>query len=532
MLLSRFFGRRAARSGRPLFRRRFSVEDLEGRQLLSTLTVTNVNDSGPGSFRQAIISSNATKGSATNFIDFQVGSGGTQTIALQSALPTVTHTVAIDAATQPGPGPAPLIVLDGTNAGANVSGITFETSKSSLEGVAVVNFSGYGVVLDGGSAITIADDYIGVAPTGVPAGNGHSGIVLCNGTHGDTITGDAVSGNGGDGLYINSGANHNVVAGNLIGTSPSGTAALGNADDGIMITGGSNDNVIGGTTAAAQNVISANAFYGVHIMDGSDHNVIEGNDIGTNAAGMAPLGNAQSGVRISNGALGNTVGGTVAGAGNVLSGNQEEGVVIDYGANGNFVESNLIGTNAGGTAALGNGDDGILITFGSSGNVIGGTTAAAHNVISANAFYGVHVMDGSDHNVIEGNLIGTTASGTAALGNGEEGVLITCGSSNNVVGGATAGTGNTIMNNLAGGVEFGDAGTGNLVEGNVIDANGFGQTTAGLGDGVVLMCSPGSTVKNNTIAINRDWGIKLKNSRSSVVTGNTFLGNGLGDIET
>ncbi len=374
MFLPRLFGRRHVRSSRKVSRRRFSVETLECRQLLATFTVTNVDDSGTGSLRQAIISSNATKGTATDVIDFEIGSGGVQTIALKSALPAVTRPVAINATTQPGTGSAPRIVLDGTNAGVNVSGIIFQTSNSSLEGVAVVNFSYYGVEVDGGSAITVANDWIGVTPSGGAAGNAHTGMVLSIATHGDTINDNVVSNNGGNGLYIDGDANHNTVTGNLIGTSPSGTAALGNAADGILITSGAVSNVIGGTTAATRNVISANGTYGVHIMDASNGNVVEGNLIGTNASGTAALGNADSGVRISNGALENVIGGTVAGAGNVLSGNHTNGVVINDAANGNFVEGNLIGTTASGKAALGNGDDGVLITSGSLDNVIGGTT--------------------------------------------------------------------------------------------------------------------------------------------------------------
>ena len=73
--------RRQSRRGQP------QLEDLEGRQLLSTFLVTNTSDSGTGSLRQAIKSSNATTGAAVNTIDFQIGTGGIQTINLQSALP-------------------------------------------------------------------------------------------------------------------------------------------------------------------------------------------------------------------------------------------------------------------------------------------------------------------------------------------------------------------------------------------------------------------------------------------------------------
>ncbi len=279
-------------------------------------------------------------------------------------------------------------------------------------------------------------------------------------------------------------------------------------------------------------MISANANYGVHIMDASNSNVVEGNLIGTNAAGTAGLGNGDSGVRISNGALENVIGGTVAGAGNVLSGNKQNGVVIDDDANDNFIEGDLIGTTASGAAAPGNRGDGVLVAHSSDGNVIGGTTSGAQNVISGNDGYGIHIVDSSNSNDVEGNLIGTNAADKGALGNKLDGVMIGIDSTDNVVGGAKTGSGNTIANNSAGGVELYAAGKDNVVEGNLIDANGFGQPTAGLGDGVLVLDTADSTVSNNTIELNRDWAINLDNSGSSTVKGNTFHGNGLGNTHS
>ena len=74
------------------------------------------------------------------------------------------------------------------------------------------------------------------------------------------------------------------------------------------------------------------------------------------------------------------------------------------------------------------------------------------------------------------------------------------------------------------------AGVGNLVEGNVINTNGFGQITVGNGDGVLLTSSPDSTVIDNTIESNRDWGINSQSSGQSVLTGNKLQGNGLGNV--
>src|SRR5207253_10014440 len=106
------------------------------------------------------------------------------------------------------------------------------------------------------------------------------------------------------------------------------------------------------------------------------------------------------------------------------------------------IEGNFIGTDALGRIALGNTLDGVAIEGGAS-NAIGGTTPAARNVISGNGEFGVQILDqGSNFNIVEGNFIGTTASGTAALGNVSDGVFLTTGATDNMIGGTAAGARN------------------------------------------------------------------------------------------
>src|SRR5262249_24621069 len=78
-------GRRRLHSGPRIHPR---LEWMEDRTLLSTFTVTNRDDSGTGSLRQAILDSNAALG-ATNTIDFDIPGGGVQTIAPLSPLPAI-----------------------------------------------------------------------------------------------------------------------------------------------------------------------------------------------------------------------------------------------------------------------------------------------------------------------------------------------------------------------------------------------------------------------------------------------------------
>src|SRR5258708_7190608 len=80
---------------------RLAIESLETRLVPSTFMVTNVNDSGAGSLRAAIMAVNQDVNPATDTIKFAIGSGGAQTIMPLSSLPTVTHPVIINGATQP-----------------------------------------------------------------------------------------------------------------------------------------------------------------------------------------------------------------------------------------------------------------------------------------------------------------------------------------------------------------------------------------------------------------------------------------------
>src|SRR5437763_7447727 len=122
------------------------------------------------------------------------------------------------------------------------------------------------------------------------------------------------------------------------------------------------------------------------------------------ADGSTALGNVNHGIQIFN-ASSNTIGGTTAGAGNVISGNSNNGIfLLNTGnVNNNLIQGNLIGTNAAGTAALPNGNAGIVLG-GSLGaltnNTIGGTTAAARNVISGNTGVGIAIPNGADKNLV------------------------------------------------------------------------------------------------------------------------------------
>jgi len=309
---------------------------------LATYTVTNTNDSGPGSLRQAILDANANAG--LDAIKFSIGTG-VQTISLSSALPSITDAVIIDGSTQPGYAGTPQVVLDG-----------------------------------GG---TIAD-----------------GLQLYGGSDGSTVRGLIIQNFTQDGIDVGA-SDGNTIVGNWIGLTADGTSAAGNLN-GINLWSSSN-NVIGGSSAADANVISGNET-GVLINGGSNTNVLNGNIIGLDATGGSAVGNTNFGILIMS-SDGSIIGGTAAGEGNVISGNAGGGMGI-YDSHNSTVQGNFIGTDSTATAAFGNTWWGISIGNASTGNMIGGETVAAGNVVAnTTGGSGVRVVDTASDNPILGNLI-------------------------------------------------------------------------------------------------------------------------------
>lgn len=286
----------------------------------------------------------------------------------------------------------------------------------------------------------------------------------------------------------------NKVQGNYIGIKADGTALSATPGSGAGVTiQDAPNNLVGGSEPGARNILSGTQS-GVSIVGtNSTGNRVQGNFIGTDPAGTNKIANHQ-GVGIGLGASGNLIGGTTAGAGNLISGNRTDGVGINN-SSGNFVRGNLIGTDRGGLKALGNGQGGVDILGTATGNIVGGTTAEARNVISGNGEDGVTLGGSAEtqFNRIEGNYIGVGADGTTPLGNGRRGV-VSAGANSNIIGAPDAGGGNLIAHNTLEGVWLagvfgagGRAGTNNLVIGNVIRNNGEAGVTL-LGANVISRC--------------------------------------------
>ena len=256
------------------------------------------------------------------------------------------------------------------------------------------------------------------------------------------------------------------------------------------------------------------------VLGGAGSHVVEGNYIGTDVAGAAALGNSW-GIRIAPNSNGNRVGGTTGAAGNVISGNVELGMDVEGPSTGNVVQGNFIGTNASGTAAVPQ-LYGVFV-FGT-GNTIGGTAPGAGNVISGNTFGGVHLYAAGDS--VQGNLIGTNASGTGALGN-LTGIEVSFNASG-TIGGGTAAARNVISGNRDGIIAR--QGAAPTIQGNFIGTDVTGMADVGnTRNGIWLDKASGTTVDDNLISGNDSLGVVIMDAGA---TNNVIRNNRLGTDAT
>ncbi len=318
----------------------------------ATFTVMNTNDSGPGSLRQAILDANSTPGADT--IVFNIPSldpgcvGGVCTIKPATPFDPISDPVFIDGYTQPGSSP-------NTDPVADNAVLLIELDGSSAP-------SGIGLLLAGSGSHTVQ---------GLVVGGWLVGIATFNNTGGGST---------------------NVIRGNFLGTDPTGSSARPNA---IAVQAAVSGDLIGGTTPADRNLVSgstAGIFGGAIEIVGGVAATVQGNLIGTDKTGMLAIPNGDG--IYSNGPA--TIGGSVPGAGNVISGNSLYGIFMQADV---LVQGNRIGTTADGTRPLGNAIAGV-VNHGSLGR-IGGPGAGEGNVI---AFNGAHAVD-------------TTGDGTSIRGN-------------------------------------------------------------------------------------------------------------------
>ena len=428
----------------------------------TTFTVTNTNDTGSGSLRNALQMAAQTPGPHTIVFNIPASdpnyNAATGIWLISPGSPfdyIIQDNVTIDGATQTAnqgdTNPyGPEIVIDGNNHTIDYCFSVVNASNVVIKGFNIRNFL-YGINVYGASATNslITGNYIGTDETGSAAAGNYIGIEIISGANYAQIGGsttaerNVISGNLHIGLRLLD-VNYCTVKGNFVGVDRTGTAALGNVD-GVSLEGSVKFCTIGGTTPGERNIISGNVAYGLPVFGvGAEGNVIMGNYIGTDVTGTAAIPNTY-GVLFDDGSFNNILGGNTNDEKNILSGNSGYCVFIyNMGTNSNVVKGNYIGTDVNGTTALPNAV-GIVIDGAAYNNTID------NNIISGNLQQGIHIhITGCDNNVITKNKIGVDVNENP-LGNGSDGIRISQGPKHSIIGGTPADA-NIIANNGGNGV--------------------------------------------------------------------------------
>jgi len=314
--------------------------------------VTNTNDSGPGSFREAIYAANHYLHINNNIIRFNIptsdpGYDSNKKIWVikpdSSFEFIVDRDLTIDGFSQSafiGSDLNPLgpeIVIDGSNAGKNTTALVTTAEGTAIYGLTINRFEGSG---------------IGFLPPGF-----------------------------------------GVVSGCYIGTDYSGMNAAGNKF-GISIWNRVMEVHIGPSEYAFPNVISGNTHSGIFMADSARNIIIDGNFIGLNRGGMATIPNNLRGISLEKFCEHNEI------LSNMIGGSQEGILIIE--SNYNLIVSNLIGTNHSGEYNFGNTGSGITLWSSSSENFIVSNGIGYYNtgisVDGANSLRNSISMNSISHN--------------------------------------------------------------------------------------------------------------------------------------
>ncbi len=421
-------------------------------------------------------------------------------------------------------------------------GFNVQAQNVTIQGLVISQFAGSAITESAGAGNDVYQgNYLGTNPAGSTSLANGVGITLASvgSTVGGTVPAarNLISANSLAGVVASgAGVSGVLVAGNLIGTDATGIGALANPT-GVIFNAGVTASTIGGITSQAQNVISSNHIGVLVSASGTTGNLIAGNFIGPNITGAVTTGNN---VGIQDNAPGNTIGGPAANFRNLISGNIQQGTSygIDLGplASNTLIQGNFIGVNATGTAAEANGT-GILVD---GSNVTIGGAGGASNLISGNSIDGIQFDAQAVNSVVQGNLIGTNATGLGAVPNARFGVLFSLTNSGNTVGGTSSASRNVISGNGQAGVSA-QSGSLSAIVGNFIGVDSTGEAALGNGADGVDIQSPAVLVQANVISANTGSGIVIAtagpvgtqifgNTIGLDANGETALGNSLTGI--
>jgi titin len=384
--------------------------------------------------------------------------------------------------------PAPGALIRGnTITGSGQSGLILTSAPGAVVQDNVVSGNGAnGIVVFQGQSAVIRGNRVGTDAGGTTAqpNGGIAGINLLGTTaatvggagagEGNVVAGAAAEDRCGVAVQPDGAvrATRTVIAGNHIGTTASGLAGLAPGGANGICVNNAVDTTIGGTAPGAGNLLGGFAGSAIKIALGSTGTAVQGNTVGLRADGAGAIPN-DVGIGVALDTPGTLIGGTVAGARNVVGGNR---VGIYAAGPDTHVQANLVGLAQDGRTVVGN-EQGIWLDGAAAGLQVGDGTPAGANVVSGNSTLGV-VLSNTAGAVVAGNLIGRSADGAESRPNGADGGIKLLNNGGGVVGGDAAGAANVIDGgpNVSVRVE-GDNQLGTRLLGNVLR----GTSGGGLG---------------------------------------------------
>jgi len=373
-----------------------AISGLPSSTLLADCVVTSAADSGVGTLRWCL--DNALGGDSVTFDPGIFDPSNPVTITLLSPLPVLTQGyVTIDASNAG-------VILDGSGTPAGSSGLVVESDGNAIKGLQIVGFPATGISISGEATFNQVGGsrLLGSGPLG---------------------EGNLLSGNGEAGLSIaGTGAMSNTVLGNLIGIDLDGQLVSGNGNC-VTIGNGASHNIIGGVTDGEQNVFGGDADTSIGVWgSGTAYNVVRHNLIGTDPTGQQSLHPFPSllgwtGVHIHSGAQHNIIG-----PGNVINGTVNAGVqLFGEGTDHNVITGNFIGTNGDGTREIGNFAHGVVLNTGPRHNIVGPDNHIAYNDAAGVIVTGASTL----YNTITANAIHDNGGLGIELSEGANGGMTT-----------------------------------------------------------------------------------------------------------
>ena len=443
----------------------------------STITVTSTADTtaddGACTLREAIVAANTNMPSGVTAGECAAG----------EALPTV-DTVAFDIpSSDPNCDPTTHVcTITLTDCLSRSGGFCFGINEAAI-------IDGYTQPGASPNTLAVGDDaHILIKITAPPTGD--APILLCSptgcglpgpGSDGSTIKGLCIVSNNHAPL-VRVASNNDLIEGNFLGVDTDGETLPGVQGNAVQVISGMDGTTIGGSAPAARNVMAC-AGTDLILADGNA-TTIEGNYLGINGAGTAALGSAARAINVELG-TGVTIGGTDAGAGNVIGTWVQQAIVLGAACACTtadvVIQGNLIGTDATGTTGISQGSTEAINVQRVGNLTVGGSATGAGNVIANPGGNGIVILGdsgGVSGVTIQGNKIGTDITGTSPIPNGACGITVTGsnGPAIGSIGGTGPGEGNVIAFNGTHGISISGGVTGWVIEGNSI----FGNANLGI----------------------------------------------------